>query len=202
LVGRGLAARLAVCAVVGVVATVGVAWGIALWTVPPAPQAILVSQHPELQGTGHLWPCPVPRGWPAHPNVAFSGGSVVWRQEIARALGYSPQTVQVRLYRCGFPVPALGARRYSQWTGMMRAGPPPGITVPRWLGRNRDVGLPVRPVWPGFVVDAAVYGAGVFAAWSAVAFLHARGRRARGCCARCGYDMRGSAEGVCPECGA
>jgi hypothetical protein len=76
--------------------------------------------------------------------------------------------------------------------------------------------LPLRPIWPGFVIDtlfyAAIWGGSFFGFASAKRAI----RRARGRCPMCGYDLRGGvisdqrlairgkeavATAGCPECG-
>lgn len=68
------------------------------------------------------------------------------------------------------------------------------------LGVAATVYLPSRGL-VGFLLIVAGAGVGLIGyAWE-----HRRRRpaerRARGQCARCGYDLRGSESGVCPECG-
>jgi hypothetical protein len=63
--------------------------------------------------------------------------------------------------------------------------------------------MPLMPIFPGVVLNTALYGA----AWWAVLFspgvIRRERRRRRGACLACGYDRRGIAAGaVCPECGA
>ncbi len=65
------------------------------------------------------------------------------------------------------------------------------------------VGLPLRPIWPGLVLNTGVFGAG----WALLLFAPGitRGtlRRRRGQCPRCGYDLRAlRRDSPCPECGA
>jgi hypothetical protein len=65
--------------------------------------------------------------------------------------------------------------------------------------------LPIHPLWPGFALDAAFYGTIVFLLWSAPGVVRrrsGRNRKRRGRCPACGYDLRGSAGGPCPECGS
>ena len=73
--------------------------------------------------------------------------------------------------------------------------------------------LPLRPIWPGFVIDTLFYGA----IWGGVWFGFVGAKRGirlrRGRCPMCGYDLRGHRhegteaqrhEGLvagCPECG-
>ncbi len=61
--------------------------------------------------------------------------------------------------------------------------------------------LPLRPLWPGFAINTIFYAAilwllafGPFAVRRVV-------RRKRGHCIKCGYDLRGTEQEVCPECG-
>ena len=60
--------------------------------------------------------------------------------------------------------------------------------------------LPLAPIWPGLLANAAIY-AGVFGMPWAFGILRRRARIRRGCCPRCGYDLRGGSTGPCPECG-
>ncbi len=65
----------------------------------------------------------------------------------------------------------------------------------------RAIILPLRPLWPGLVVNSAFYG---LLLWllSLVPSIIRRGlRRRRGRCVKCGYDLRGNPAGGCPECG-
>ena len=74
------------------------------------------------------------------------------------------------------------------------------------------VGFPLRPIWPGFVIDTLFYAA----IWFGVFFGFASAKRfiriKRGRCPRCGYDLRGqrlatsqeppaNSQIRCPECG-
>ena len=59
--------------------------------------------------------------------------------------------------------------------------------------------LPLRPVWPGAIVNTMIYAAALWAFW-AQAMVWRRGRRRRrGLCPRCAYEVEGAA--ICPECG-
>ena len=62
--------------------------------------------------------------------------------------------------------------------------------------------LPFRPLWPGLLIDTALF----IAFWSLVLLAKPAfksWRRRKGRCSSCGYDMAGlAAESGCPECGA
>jgi hypothetical protein len=72
-----------------------------------------------------------------------------------------------------------------------------GLDRPRWaLGR-----VPLRPLWPGFLIDSLFYAAIWFGVFLAPGMAKRAIRRKRGRCPRCGYDLRGELAGGCPECG-
>jgi hypothetical protein len=63
--------------------------------------------------------------------------------------------------------------------------------------------LPMRPLWPGFVLDTLFYAAIWFGLFFGFASAKRAIRRRRGRCPMCGYDLRG-APGLaagCSECG-
>lgn len=71
-----------------------------------------------------------------------------------------------------------------------------------WLNRTELRALPVRPLWGGFLADTALFGG----AWMVLlalprvvrgALWHRSGR-----CASCGYDLQGTLDSPCPECGS
>jgi hypothetical protein len=62
--------------------------------------------------------------------------------------------------------------------------------------------LPLRPLWPGLLANTAFHGAILCALWFALGTIRPGLRRRQGACMRCGYDLRGSERGACPECGA
>jgi hypothetical protein len=67
--------------------------------------------------------------------------------------------------------------------------------------KDRPLLFPLRPVWPGFAVNALFYAAILWLLWSAPFAARRLVRRRRGRCIACGYDLRASAHDACPECG-
>ncbi|MCH8824765.1 MAG: hypothetical protein IH984_14800 [Planctomycetes bacterium] len=115
----------------------------------------------------------------------------------ARYYNVMPQSIVV-LRRAGWPLLSLEG---AQW----------------WYGANDTIkyfvfeaGLPfggfwewllLRPIWPGFAINTIFY--------STILWLFTLGpftvrrmiRSKRGLCIKCGYDLRGTSESGCPECG-
>ena len=85
-----------------------------------------------------------------------------------------------------------------------------------WIGLiGDDDVLPFHPLWPGFAINTVFYAAILWMLFAAPFALRRRiregGRRRRGLCVNCAYDLRGAvggAEGAgdgsttCPECGS
>lgn len=62
--------------------------------------------------------------------------------------------------------------------------------------------LPLRPIWPGFAINTALYAAVTWLFFAFPTLLRRRWRSARGHCPTCDYDLRATTTGICPECGA
>ena len=67
--------------------------------------------------------------------------------------------------------------------------------------RGEPRALPLRPIFPGFLIDTLFYGA----IWFGLLFGFGAARRGlrkrRGLCPMCAYDLRGDLDTGCPECG-
>jgi hypothetical protein len=61
--------------------------------------------------------------------------------------------------------------------------------------------LPLRPIWPGFVIDTLFYAAIWFGVFFGFASAKRAIRRKRGRCPMCGYDLRNALDKGCSECG-
>ncbi len=61
--------------------------------------------------------------------------------------------------------------------------------------------LPLRPIFPGFLINTLFYGVILWLLWSAPFATRRLIRKRRGQCVRCGYDLTGAGHVVCPECG-
>lgn len=94
------------------------------------------------------------------------------------------------------------------------------ISIPMWPVLYSDIGVQ-RPFWTAFggfftaagsldeyytplAITAGFIAVGQISARRIAKYLSRRAkdrRLMRGCCAACGYDLRGNTSGVCPECG-
>ncbi|MCH8824757.1 MAG: hypothetical protein IH984_14760 [Planctomycetes bacterium] len=61
--------------------------------------------------------------------------------------------------------------------------------------------LPVRPIWPGFAINTVFYAAILWLLTLAPFTARRMIRRKRGCCLKCGYDLRNVEHEKCSECG-
>jgi hypothetical protein len=216
---RRLALKLAACALAGAALTVAVAWGCVLWHSEAVHVDIVKGTH---------WPAWAPSRWPLPPDTLLtseSHGSRVAILMVGRAEPEWQMFWEAIASDSGWP--ALGMRSRTsvhrterhtarRYTRDIRSN---GLVIPDegipYLPEERMTinlhVLPLRPLWPGFALNTAVYGTIIFVLWSALAALWSapglvrrRVRKRRGRCIGCGYNLRGrgSAGGPCPECGA
>jgi hypothetical protein len=182
----------------GAVINVAVVWGCALLS--PIRSAMYMPDGPN------VWPLDNDFGWPAPQyQVGFEspGLSGVFASADLNRLNH----VDMSVHRFGLPMRsmlvgiALTDNGVGTSTNLSMGWVTDGLVVPpTWdrdgLGKRR---LPLRPEWPGFAVNTAVFAAGLLplgAIWGQVR----RWRRCRhGTCLACGYASGGLA--VCPECG-
>ncbi len=212
----------AVCQVVGVVVNVGVAWGLALWVQlgnnwyesdvacyrdtpggswfedePNAVRVERLSWPPD--GLTHPTESPDARvrlGWPWYRGFttdAFVSGNIM-----------TEEAHVVLAFRAGLPLRSAACfvadpdtpDHEEVWgvdTGLANQGMNP--LHPMWPTAR----LPLRPEFPGFVVNSLFYGGLALAAVVAPRSLRRRWRVRRGRCVGCGYELAGLV--VCPECG-
>jgi len=162
-------------------------------------------------------------GWEryiAHQRTAWKNGerlddlaakfdaSHLWR-----FVGDLPETT-MEIHQAGWP----GAAAEKAWVwqqGVVSPGSPygsrmqwhwsievvPGPTV--FFGMPNDGGLrlPLRPIWPGFLLDTGFYGVLWAVPFFGLPLLKQSRRKRKGRCPNCAYDLKRDFQSGCPECG-
>lgn len=215
--------RILLCLLLGVVTTVGVAWGFACWT----PQESWIDERnvtvpstwPDYLEDLH-WPTPqsaierVPWGGVGVTVIEFTGGDPDASWEASAPADKVFVSLEARQF--GIPARSLqweihGVRAGSRSLAIARAaddaaGWRAGVEVSEVLGAMREGNtrrLPVTPILPGFIINTFFYAAIWFGVFFGIArvkrFIRIkRGRRALTPGRSPGG--RGEEDG-CPECG-
>jgi len=181
----------------GALVNVAVAWGCACWS--PYHGRVVSPEH----WSG--WSRSVPESWPPptkHMLVPGVGSRLVVFLGRDEDLRYS-----LGLYQWGWPCRALESVRRSMGPPFHRAvehygsfGLVPSQLVPEDHRRRH---LPIRPIFPGLIINTAFYAAILWLLIPGPFVLRRLIRLKRGRCPKCGYDLRGQLPGAggCPECG-
>lgn len=180
-----------------------VAWGCALWSPPYATAARtrITAENPLVQ------PLLAHGRFDRFGSVREREG-LGWRWEriIALDTRYTIDSPMNRthtdVYRAGWPWWCLVGEARTIHGVAATHGLLPIRAIP-WLGITFPKSLPLRPLWPALAGNMLVFAAALVAIRQAALLVRSRWRRRRGCCPRCGYDLRGQRpEGIrCPECG-
>lgn len=103
-------------------------------------------------------------------------------------------------FSIGFPWLALRSQYATKDNVQLALGPlSEGVAIPGDERYNRDLGVPVRPLLPGFVFNAFLYAVLTYAIATAANRLRRNHRRRLGRCAHCAYPLDDLP--ACPECG-
>lgn len=218
---RGIVIRAVMALILGVITTVGVAWGLAMFQVwgdpiggqeemaPGDSERLRVEVHQVWQ-TGVVM-----RNVVAGTEPEEGGGTLMLPWTSGIRVGLKPEEVDIswglarRALVDGLPVfggeEARGWPCVAMYSMSMRLTDPPsrrgGIRVRKDPQGLDDRFLPLIPIWKGFAIDTGLYAAG----WGLVLIVPGviRGaiRKARGRCPRCGYDLKREFEAGCSECG-
>lgn len=215
--------RMIVFGLVGVTATVLSSWSIPLvygLTFPRlSPRARPYAPHPRLELTVVDWP------YSGHVSDTYSFGVHYLQTPLSVTLEGEPANhiggfQFASLKRSDYGWPMRGMRTYrlipttSPPTWGPRSDPIPvpdldpltifdrGVTSRPLLPKTNaeSFRLPLRPIWPGFAVNAVFYAGVCWLLLAAPGDIRRWRRRRRGACAACGYDLAGLE--ACPECGA
>lgn len=122
------------------------------------------------------------------------------------AFDYYPPSLQGLCFEvgCGWPM------RSASYLGIMPKVPGgpytfrEGIVIvnSEFTDYTTPRAIPLDLIWPGTMVNTALYAAVLLVPMYLVLGVRRRLRRRRGQCVECKYDLRGAEHAVCPECGA
>jgi hypothetical protein len=218
--------RAVVVAALGVLIAFVVAWCAALWgtvhvvaTAPLRPLAVDLPPPPPLE-----WPGRVPPDWGAPKFVVVGTGPALrvgvgysrtdgttvieagWPMRALRATELAPKmTADARkVSYAGGVALARMVELKLQWHEDYSRTPGTPSGTPAILGMVTETRtpfrrLPLEPLWPGLLVDSALYAGVVAVGFLGFTTLRGRARRRRGRCIACGYPV--GSGGRCPECG-
>jgi len=226
--------RILIFLILGVVTTVGVAWGLAVcreWRTArdhfeendEQYIAMYILQSGERDDASRAAHCAWGRGWSTafvahYPLPADEIASYYDHAGVALTFDAPPphhdlswHDADYSSYVFGWPRPALGAAvlwpendlgSFREEFMVVAESDP----LPRWqVGQNvpdfPTRFLPLRPIFPGFIINTLFYAAMWFGIFFGVAALRRFVRKKRGRCVKCSYDLRGQFDKGCPECG-
>jgi hypothetical protein len=210
----------------GILATILVAWGSALWS--PVFSTI---QSRTGFGVPHEVRSKVPKEWvgpsagsSSHTEVLYDcnqgGGLTIWicAVEDTSPFAMTMPSRDLQDVRAGWPFDALGCVIICDLSAATGQVSKDGVRAPQWLsprerfsnvllrlsstGSGPDCFIPLQPIFLGFIANTLIYGLAALAAILAPGLLLGQVRVWRGRCPHCGYDRRGLVGGAkCPECG-
>jgi hypothetical protein len=196
--------------VLGVSLNVGLAWAALLLNPRDADVkvsfATMRSMRPWPQTVPHDWPAPqrtvtVQTRWSDHIEIAAGEGG---HPPFPNQVGGTWTCVHfAEVLEAGVPLRSL---RGIEWQGP--AGPPRNRGT-LWAVPLGGAGglypplLPLKPVWPGFLINTLLYTALAASLWSAPGLIRRARRHRAGHCLTCGYARAGLPDDApCPECGS
>jgi hypothetical protein len=225
-VTRGRTVRLSlmglVCLFLGAATTVGVAWWMRYHVPWPLwlglgegcliPYGVTMTQSDSDQTR---WPLDAPPAW-GEPEVLLHASYAGFLKRTAERFDPARGRYYMDVEMSGWPLRSMISDRRAA----------PGLATPHWPrpgqwifvswrtgvwyqpsrdGASVGFAYPCIPILPGFAADTVLYAA----AWWLLLFTpllvfrtaRRRCRVSRGMCGACGYDLKGSPGGACPECG-
>jgi len=192
----------------GALTTVGVAWGLAslhmlgprvpVLDEPPWSVDELIRLHADRAVSRYEWSV-----------VAFESGAVgstmrgVMSSPTLGSMRQPTPGVDLVERTAGLPCRAFIGARWLSGPSLLSSAAidnPVRTQAPGAFAFSSEF-LPLRPIFPGFLVNTLFYAAMWFGIFFGVAALRRFIRKRRGRCVKCGYDLRGDVAAGCPECG-
>ena len=112
------------------------------------------------------------------------------------------QFLVVETLMAGWPVFSMVGRHYWEIDHLTYENT---LMVPDWIRERVSrllVYFPLRPIWPGFIINTAFYTAILWLLNPGPFAFRRHIRCKRGHCIKCGYDLSHADHAACPECGA
>ena len=164
-------------AALGVLTTCAITWGIALIAnLPWANRVLNISQVIDYDGVRRHSGLGITATTSLTDDVRGRMGLPLYAMSFSRSPSTPDRTLQA-LVSGGLEAPLPAAA--SGWI---------------------DAPFPLRPIWPGFVLDTLCFALLWWLAINALHSLRRHARARRGLCPRCGYNLTGATD-ACPECG-
>ena len=222
-------AKLVAFLLLGGIINVAVAWGCTVWSDPLSRYHYLISlppvsrpqRHNELDEswiTQTSWEAS--EGWRAvsgMPLEAFGIERQAFFELPDKPIGWSGEKLPFAARtRAGWPVQSLEgsiwflnvkkARRVAReqrrfvHSIAVEVNTRPAAPI-RGVSSSEERALPLLPIWPGFAVFMIFYAAILWLLTLGPFTARRMIRAKRGHCIKCGYDLRGTENEKCPECG-
>jgi hypothetical protein len=179
--------RIALLLVLGAVVNVAVAWGCTLYHTHYMRSFLF-------QPTNSTpWPQDPPSNWRHSPTSYGALHSLGLTYEMCISSTAEDHPGGMVVITAGWPLRAFRCSGMSDgstevWSGVLK------LSWPFSMHR-----VPLRPLWPGFAINTAIYAAILWMLFAAPGMIRHRRRIKRGLCPACGYPVGESA--VCTECG-
>ena len=183
--------------VIGAVITVALGWGCALW-VEPRYMGYTAIDDEDVAWWSRRAPAAYrdgPRGF-----VLTQQGFGVQERSLwgPVRIGSASVSTRHRRTRVGWPLRALEGVLWTNPDRQRTVTAEAILEVTDRRGARKPI--PLRPIWPGFLVDSIAGGAALWLLVNTPPGVRRLGRRRRNRCPGCGYPV--GASPVCTECGA
>lgn len=182
----------------GVIMTVAMAWGCAIWSKRPNDwhTTTSVNNVPDFN---------IPDNWPKLRRRQLGEEVGITIEAYATPMIASVPSTHVGIGKCSTGLPFRSMKRIMISSQNVQDQPNifnGGIAVPSWLYPARPWRrLPLIPLFPGFIYNTLIYGLAFLICWDFSLEFCSHRRKCRGHCPKCNYDLLGKLDNGCSECG-
>jgi hypothetical protein len=190
------------CLIVGVISTLAVQ----LFGVLRPGKITSDERARHTEETPLVWPEPMPEEYLSHPRDRFR--SIRWGSSMESWGGADLGGRSFRGFAkvtAGWPARSAVARTYTRDPQTEYRSDGLVLDTSNWPGWAKGklpqlVAVPIRPIWPGFVLNAGLYALLCALVLFGPGIVRRRFRRSKGRCVHCGYQLL-PADIRCSECG-